>query len=64
MTTLEALEVLIGVLKEMSGIIYEQARIIEEHKAVDEAVGCQLAARRANVSSLISKVEEEYADVY
>lgn len=59
MTTLEALEVLLSALEEMAGIMYEQARIIEEHKAVDEEAGRQLAARRANVNDLITKVEEE-----
>lgn len=44
--------------------MYEQARIIEEHRAVDEETGGQLAARRANVNGLIAKVKEEYADVY
>lgn len=64
MTTLEALEVLLSALEEMAGIMYEQARIIEEYRAVDEEAGRQLAARRANVNDLITKVEEEYADVY
>lgn len=64
MTTLEALEVLLGALEEMAGIMYEQARIIEERKAVDEEIGRQLADRRASATDLISKVEEEYADVY
>lgn len=59
-----ALEVLLGALEEMAGIMYDQARIIEERKAVDEEIGRQLADRRASVTDLISKVEEEYADVY
>lgn len=64
MTTLEALEILLSALEEMAGIVYKQARIIEEHKAVDEESGRQLAARRANVNDLIAKVKEEYSDVY
>ena len=64
MTTLEALEILLSALEEMAGIVYKQARIIEEHEAVDEESGRQLAARRANVNDLIAKVKEEYSDVY
>ena len=44
--------------------MYEQARIIEEHKAVDEETERQLAARRTNVNDLISKVKEDYTYVY
>ena len=64
MTTLEALEVLLGALVELSSIVYEQARIIEEYKAVDAEVGRQLAARRDNVNDLISEVKEDYANGY
>lgn len=64
MTTLEALEVLLSALEEMAGIMYEQVRIIEEHKAVDEETERQLAARRTNVNDLISKVKEDYTYVY
>lgn len=46
MTTLEALEILLSALEEMAGIVYKQARIIEEHKAVDKSpdVSLQLGA--------------------
>lgn len=64
MTTLEAFERLLAAVQEMSDIMYEQARIIEERQALDEEDARLLAARRDHASGLISDVTEDYANVY
>ncbi len=64
MTTLEAFEQLLAAVQEMSEIMAEQARIIEEHRALEEEDARLLAARRAHACGLISDVTEDYANVY
>lgn len=64
MTTLEAFERLLAAVQEMSEIMCDQARIIEEQRVLDEEAARLLAARRDHACGLISDVTEDYANVY
>lgn len=62
MTCLEAFERLLAAVREMSEIMEDQARIIEERNAIDEELARQLAGRRKHALSLISDVTEDDYD--
>ena len=53
MTTLEALDRLLGAVKELTDLVYDQAKIIEEQEAIDDALKADLDARRERIQDAV-----------
>jgi hypothetical protein len=53
MTTLEALDRLLGAVKELADLVYDQAKIIEEQEAIDDALKADLDAHRERIQDAV-----------